>query len=83
MSLYFVMEHVPNGSLSGLLEQLEHQGYNMPYKLVKFYTAWIVLALEYIHSKNIVHRDLKPQNILVDEQYYLKIVNKHISCIID
>jgi 3-phosphoinositide dependent protein kinase-1 len=29
-----------------------------------------------MHSKKIVHRDLKPQNILVDEDLYLKIVSR-------
>lgn len=27
----------------------------------------LMLAVEYVHSKNIVHRDLKPANLLVTE----------------
>ena len=33
--------------------------------------ACIILALEYIHSRNIIHRDLKPENLVFDEQGYL------------
>lgn len=72
--MYFLMEHVPNGSLSSLLKQQNKE--RLPSELAKFYTAWLVLALEYLHKQQIIHRDLKPQNILVDTDFYLKIVRK-------
>lgn len=37
----------------------------------KHFIVCIVLALEYIHSKNIIHRDLKPENLVFDENGYL------------
>jgi 3-phosphoinositide dependent protein kinase-1 len=47
----------------------------MPMDLVKYYTAEIISALEYLHSRKIVHRDLKPENILVSDDWHLKIVS--------
>ena len=41
------MEYVPNGCLSKLLEENEGK---LPNELAKFYSAWLVLALEYLHS---------------------------------
>ena len=47
----------------------------LPAELARFYAAQIVSVLEMMHTKNIVHRDLKPGNILIDEQYRLKITD--------
>lgn len=40
-----------------------------------FYTAEIVLALEYLHSKGIIHRDLKPENILLSKDMHVKVTD--------
>jgi len=37
--------------------------------------AEVILALEYLHSKNILYRDLKPENILVDERGHLRLTD--------
>eukprot|EP00298_Acanthocystis_sp_HF-20_P015759 c21254_g1_i3.p1 GENE.c21254_g1_i3~~c21254_g1_i3.p1 ORF type:complete len:232 (+),score=76.00 c21254_g1_i3:549-1244(+) len=48
----------------------------------RFFSAQIVLVIEYLHSQNIVFRDLKPENLLVDWRGYLKLTDfsfsKHI-----
>jgi len=44
-----------------------------------FYTAEIILALEYLHSEGIVYRDLKPENILIDSDGHVKLTDFGLS----
>ena len=61
-SLYLVMDYCPGGEL---YFHLTRSGPFQEHK-ARFYAAQIVLALEYLHSKDIVYRDLKPENLLLD-----------------
>jgi len=45
----------------------------------KLYAAELVLAVEYLHSKDIVYRDLKPENILLDIDGHMKITDFGLS----
>ena len=42
---------------------------------VLFYACEIILALEYLHSKNIIYRDLKPENILISEDGHIRLTD--------
>lgn len=35
----------------------------------------MTIAIGYLHMKGIVHRDLKLENILIDQEGYLKIID--------
>ena len=51
-------------------------------KRVKFYAAEIILAVEYLHSKNIIYRDLKPENVLLDENGHISLTDFGLAKII-
>ncbi|KAJ5071523.1 hypothetical protein M0811_10155 [Anaeramoeba ignava] len=73
--LYLVMEYMNGGDLYSLLKNV---GY-LSEKMAKFYLSEIILAIEYIHSKNIVHRDLKPDNVLIGNDGHLKLTDFGLS----
>ncbi len=44
-------------------------------QLTRHFAAEIVLALEYLRSREIVHRDLKPGNVVLDKHNHLKLID--------
>lgn len=47
-------------------------------ELARFYASQVVLALEYLHNVNLIYRDLKPENVMLDENGYVKVKNNNI-----
>ena len=46
---------------------------------VKFYMAQLLLALRYLHISDVIYRDIKPENIVLDEQNYIRLVDFGLS----
>jgi len=70
-NIYLLFEFVLGGEL---FSHLRNAG-RFTGEMSRFYAAEILLALEYLHSKNIVYRDLKPENILLDRNGHVKITD--------
>lgn len=69
--LYLLLEVCLGGELWSLLRE---KGCFEEYD-TKFYTACVIEALSYLHSKGIVYRDLKPENIMLNAKGYCKLVD--------
>jgi serine/threonine protein kinase len=71
--IYFVMDFMGGGDLYKVLKMFPKKQF--PEEVAKFYTAQVLLALEYLHSHRIVFRDLKPENILLSSDGHLKVAD--------
>lgn len=77
--VYMFLEFVQGGELWSLLYQSEKikrtrlGGFDV--NTVRMYSANILLGISHIHECGFAYRDLKPENLLLDNEGYLKIVD--------
>lgn len=75
MHLYLIMDFINGGELFYHLSQAGQ----FTEERAKFYTAEIILALQYLHKAGVVYRDVKPENILIDSEGHVKLTDFGLS----
>lgn len=73
--IFFVMKFMRGGELFQHLRNFRR----FPEQQTRFYAMEIILALEYLHSKEIIYRDLKPENILMDDDGHICLTDFGLS----
>ena len=57
------------------LRALKTIKYHFSDAVARFYVACVVEAFEYLHKRHYCYRDLKPENLMVDNNGYLRVVD--------
>ncbi|CAH2316297.1 serine threonine- kinase N3 [Pelobates cultripes] len=66
----FVMEYLPGGDL---MMHIHSNVFSQP--ATSFYSACVILGLQFLHEKKIIYRDLKLDNLLMDASGFVKIAD--------
>lgn len=74
--LYMVLEYIVGGEF---FTHLRKAG-QFDATASRFYAAQITTVFEYMHALDFIYRDLKPENLLLDQQGYLKITGTWRFC---
>ncbi|MEN2495524.1 MAG: Microtubule-associated serine/threonine-protein kinase 1, variant 2 [Marteilia pararefringens] len=63
----FVIEYISGGDLATYI----NEGFHFHHDKIRDFTAQLVLAINFLHSKEIVHRDLKPEKYVLPQLAYI------------
>lgn len=69
--VYFLLDVCLGGELFGILRKARCFNEDTS----RFFSACVIEAFAYMHGKNIIYRDLKPENLVLDNNGYLKVTD--------
>jgi serine/threonine protein kinase len=78
--LSVVLELATGGDLFNYVFAL-NKGFPEP--IARYYFRQLIDAIEFLHTNNVVHRDLKLENLLLDDDYNLKIADFGLSTTVE
>jgi serine/threonine protein kinase len=73
---YIVLEYMERGDLFDLVKRKK----SFPIKIVRFFFKQLINGLNSLKKANIAHRDIKLENLVIDNEYSLKIIDFGFSC---
>ena len=70
-NIFFLMEYIKGKELFEVIRDI---GF-LNKEQTNFYVASMMVAIQYLHERKIIYRDIKPENIIIEENGYLKLID--------
>lgn len=77
--LLLVYEFIPNGTVSYHLQGRSSKSTLLPWPIRLNIALETAEALAYLHANDVVHRDVKTNNLLLDDQFLVKVADFGLS----
>jgi serine/threonine protein kinase len=74
-NLYLVTDLATEGDLDDYIKKVFAESKDLPKDYLRYFVM-IILAIQFLHSKDIIHRDIKPANFLLSKDKQGRIVVK-------
>ena len=69
--IFFLMEYIRGKELFEIIREI---GILSKYQ-TQFYSASLIIAVNYLHKNKYIYRDLKPENVIIMDNGYIKILD--------
>ena len=69
--IFFITEYIKGKELWEVIRDIGL----LSKEQTQFYSASILLAIDYLHKQKIIYRDIKPENVMVNVKGYIKIID--------
>ena len=70
-NIFFLLEYIKGKELFDVIRDI---GF-LNKEQTNFYIASMMVAIQYLHERKIIYRDIKPENIIIEENGYLKLID--------
>ena len=70
-NIYFLMEYIKGKELFDVIRDIGL----LTKSQTQFYSASLMLAIDYLHERKFIFRDIKPENVIVIQNGYIKLID--------